>query len=134
MKKWLVKIIIFQLLALNLAFAQGEDDIIKNTQNDLLLVAGAGAGGAIIGLSTLSFYDKPSKNISNIWTGAAIGVIAGVVFVAYSSAQRGSEDLQGAVPSQGFSTSERVAWHSEKTESLTLSSLQFSSQLWQTSF
>jgi len=134
MKKWLAGIIIFQLLTLNLAFAEGEDDIIKNTQNDIFLVAGAGAGGALIGLSTLSFYDKPSKHISNVWTGAAIGIIAGVVFVAYSSAQKGSEELQGSLPSQGFSTSERVAWHSEKTEALTLSSVQFGTQLWQTSF
>ena len=134
MKKWLAKIIILQLLTLNLAFAEGEDDIIKNTQNDIYLVAGAGAGGALLGLSTLSFYDKPSKHIPNIWTGAAIGIIAGVVFVAYSSAQRGSEDLQGSIPSQGFSTSERVVWHSEKIDSLTLSSVQFGTQLWQTSF
>ena len=35
-----------------------EDDIIKNTQNDILMVAAAGAGGAILGLSTLSFYDN----------------------------------------------------------------------------
>jgi len=136
MKKWLAGIIILQLLTLNMAFAESDEEIIKNTQNDIFLVAGAGAGagGAIIGLSTLSFYDKPSKHISNVWTGAAIGIIAGVIFVAYSSAQRGSEDLQGSIPSKGFSTSERVVWHSEKTETLAISSVQFGTQLWQTSF
>ncbi len=134
MKKWLSFIIIFQFLTLNMAFAQQADDIIKNTQNDILLVAAAGGAGAVLGLSTLSFYDKASQHISNVWTGAAIGIIAGVIFVAYSSAQKGSEELQTSAPSQGFSTSERVAWHSEKAEVLTMSSVQFGTQFWQTSF
>lgn len=137
MKKWICVLIIFQLLTLNVAVAQeegSEDDIIKNTQNDILIVAGAGVGGAVLGLSTLSFYDKASKHISNVWTGAAIGIIAGVIFVAYSSAQKGSEELQTAVPSDTFSTSERVAWHSENSEVLTTSSVQFGTQFWQTTF
>lgn len=137
MKKWICAFLVFQLLTLNVALAQeeaAEDDIIKNTQNDILIVAGAGAAGAILGLSTLSFYDKASKHISNVWTGAAIGIIAGVIFVAYSSAQKGSEELQGSIPSEGFSTSERVAWHSQTSEDLSLSSVQFGTQFWQTSF
>jgi hypothetical protein len=134
MKKWLFGIIIFQLLASNMAFAQQEEDIMKNTQNDILIVAAAGAGGAVLGLSTLSFYETPSPHISNVWTGAAMGIIAGVIFVAYSSAQKGSEELQGSVPSEGFSTSERVVWHAEKSESLTMKSVQFGTQIWETTF
>ena len=136
MKKWLCFLLIFQLLTLNLAFGQegGEDDILKNTQNDFMIVAGATLGGAIIGLSTLSFYDKPSQHTNNIWGGAAIGVIVGVIFVAYSSAQKGSDELQSAVPTEGFSTAERVAWHSEKSENLSDRSVQFGTQFWQTSF
>lgn len=113
------------------AFAEDEDDIIRSTQNDILLIAAAGGGGAILGLSTLSFVDKPSKHLANIWTGAAIGVIAGVIVVAYNSAQRGSEDLQS---SRDFSSFERVAWHTEHTDSLTFPSVQFGTQIWQISF
>jgi hypothetical protein len=114
------------------AFAQeSEDDIIKNTQNDLMIVAAAGAGGAILGLSTLSFVDTPSKHVSNIWTGAALGIIAGVIFVAYNSAQKGSEDLQS---SSEFNSSERVAWHTQNSSNLTMPSVQFGTQIWQTSF
>jgi hypothetical protein len=113
------------------AFAQDEDDIIKNTQNDIMLIGAAGAGGAVLGLSTLSFVDKPSKHISNIWTGAALGIIAGVLLVAYNSAQKNSEDLQS---SSEFNSSERVAWHSQNTENLTLSSVQFGTQIWHLSF
>lgn len=137
MKKWISALIIFQLLTLNVVMAQeegAEDDLVKNTQNDIMIVAGAGVAGAVLGLSTLSFYDKASKHISNVWTGAAIGIITGVIFVAYSSAQKGSEELQTAIPSEAFSTSERVAWHSENAILLTTSSVQFGTQFWQTSF
>ena len=134
MKKWLSLALIFPFLTLNMAFAQQDDDIIKNTQNDLVLVAVAGAGGAILGLSTLSFYDKPSPHISNVWTGAAIGIIAGVIWVAYNSAQKGSEDLVGQAPTEEFSTGERASWHTETSQVLTMSSVQYGTQFWQTSF
>jgi len=113
------------------AFAQDAEDIVKNTQNDIMLVAGAGAAGAILGLSTLSFVDKPSKHISNVWTGAALGVIAGVVFVAYNSAQKGSEDLMS---SKDFNSMERVAWHDKNIEKLTFKEVQIGTQFWQLSF
>ena len=136
MKKIFSLLIAFQLMTA-VAFAQentSEDDIIKNTQNDILLVVGAGAAGAILGLSTLSFVDKPSRHISNIWSGAAIGVIAGVIFVAYNSAQRGSEDLQSEEEaSLDFNSSERLAWHQKNTV-LTNPEVQFGTEIWQASF
>jgi hypothetical protein len=117
---------------INPAFAQdSDDDLVKSTQNDILLVGVAGGAGAILGLSTLSFVDQPSKHVSNIWTGAALGVIAGVIFVAYNSAQRGSEELQS---SSEFNSSERFAWHSQNTQNLTLPAVQFGTQIWQTNF
>lgn len=123
--------IYFFVFSAHSAFAQMDDDLIKSTQNDILLVAAAGAGGAVIGLSTLSFVEKPSKHISNIWTGAAIGVIVGVIFVAYNSAQRGSEELQS---SREFSSFERVAWHAENTQIQTIPEVQFGTQIFQLSF
>jgi hypothetical protein len=134
-KKIISLLLAFQLLTA-VAFAQEgneDDDIVKNTQNDILFVAGAGAAGAIIGLSTLSFVDKPSQHISNVWTGAALGVIAGVVFVAYNSAQRGTEDLQSDEASLDFNSSERIAWH-RKSSVLTIPQVQFSTEIWNTSF
>ncbi len=134
MKKILSLLIAFQLMTA-VAFAQeeSEDDIIKNTQNDIILVAGAGAGGALLGLSTLSFVDKPSRHISNIWTGAALGVIAGVIWVAYNSAQRGQEDLQSEEASLDFNSGERVAWHRENSV-LTGPQVQFGTEIWSSSF
>lgn len=134
MKKILSLLIAFQLTTA-VAFAQGnsEDDIIKNTQNDIILVAGAGAAGAVLGLSTLSFVDKPSRHISNIWTGAAIGVIAGVIWVAYNSAARGAEDLESEEASLDFNSGERVAWHQKNTV-LTAPQVQFGTEIWSASF
>jgi hypothetical protein len=74
---------------------------------------------------------EPSKHVSNIWTGAALGVIAGVMFVAYNSAQKGTEDLQS---SSEFNSSERVAWHDQNAKNLTSLKVQFGTQLLQLSF
>ena len=119
MKKMLSFVLSLHLVTLavssNTAFAQDSDDIMKSTQNDILIVATAGAAGAILGLSTLSFVDKPSQHISNVWTGAAVGVIAGVIFVAYNSAQKGSEEL---ISAKDFSSSDRFSWHSSHTNKL----------------
>ncbi|HLW56460.1 MAG TPA: hypothetical protein VKY27_03690 [Bacteriovoracaceae bacterium] len=128
MKKFFISFLIISQLIAPIAKA---DDLIKNTQNDILTVAAAGVGGAILGLSTLSFVDEPSKHLPNIWTGAAIGVIAGVVFVAVNSAQKNSEDLQS---SRDFSTYERVAWHRSQENLVTPVKTTFFSTLWSTSF
>lgn len=131
MKKLICVFLTLNLL-LTSAFAQdGGDDFVKNTQNDLMLVGGAGVAGAILGLSTLSFVDKPSKHIANVWTGAAIGVIVGVIYVAYNSAQRGQEDLESSID---FKTSERVAWHQSHEKNLTFPGVHFGSQIWGMNF
>lgn len=137
MKKIISSFLVIQFLMISLgvnrAVAQEDsaDDILKNTQNDIFLVAGAGVGGAILGLSTLSFVDRPSQHISNIWTGAALGIIAGVLFVAYNSAQKGSEELQS---SSEFNSSERLAWHTSHSTDLTSSRVQYGTQFWSLSF
>lgn len=132
MKKCLAVILAIHMVLTSAAFAQdNSEDFVKSTQQDILLVGAMGAGGAILGLSTLSFYDTASKHISNIWTGAAIGVIAGVIFVAYNSAQKGSEDL---VSEKDFGTSERTKWHNENDSLLSLQTVQFGTQFWQTTF
>lgn len=53
----------------------------------------AGLGGAILGLSTLSFYGNPQEHIGNIWTGLTIGGLAGVGYVIsnVSESQRASD-------------------------------------------
>ena len=46
----------------------------------------AGLAGAVLGLSTLSFYGRPQDRLSNIAVGFAIGVIGGTVYSTYKAA------------------------------------------------
>jgi hypothetical protein len=48
----------------------------------LATVMFAGLGGAVLGLSTLSFYGEPQEHIGNIWTGLALGVLGGTAYIA----------------------------------------------------
>lgn len=140
MKKLISILLCFQFILITPAMAQDEgaeaaDDFLKNTQQDAMIVAGAAVGGAIIGLSTLSFVDKPSKHISNIWTGAAVGLIVGVIFVAYSSAQKGQEELlEEEEASIDFNSNERKRWHSENNSLYTFQAKAFETPLWQKTF
>jgi hypothetical protein len=126
--------LVFLLLSLSFSsnsWAQASpEDVVKQTQGDLLVVVGAGVGGAVLGLSTLSFYDTPSKNISNVWTGAALGIIAGVIFVAVSHAQKAQDDFTA---SKDFTTSDRFAWHSGHSQSTSFQT-PINSTLWTKSF
>lgn len=132
MKKLFAVLLSLQFLIASPVWAQDNSDaMMANTWNDLYIVAGAGAAGAILGLSTLSFADEPTKHIANVWTGAAIGVIVGVIYVAYSSALRGTEDLSS---STDFNSGERLAWHNSNSANLTMPSTQFGTEIWNLSF
>lgn len=142
MKKLISILLCFQFVLITPAMAQDEgaaepaaDDFLKNTQQDAIIVAGAAVGGAIIGLSTLSFVDKPSKHVANIWTGAAVGLIVGVIFVAYSSAQKGQEELlEEEEASIDFDSNDRLRWHSENNNLYTFQAKAFETPLWQKTF
>lgn len=133
MKKWLSLIVIFQFLNFNLAFAE-QEDVLAKTREDILIVVAAGAGGAVLGLSTLSFVDMPSKSLYNIWAGASIGIAIGVAYVAYHSAQQNSEDLVSAAAEKDFSTSSREQWHLSKIDTNLNFNPTFSTSIWQTQF
>lgn len=44
-------------------------------------------GGAVLGLSTLSFYGEPQEHTDNISVGALLGFVAGTSYVAYNMSQ-----------------------------------------------
>ena len=79
-----------------------------------MIVGGAGAAGAILGLSTLSFVEKPGDHLKNVVAGAAIGIIVGVGVVAYLQATK-SHDIynQGnnSEDTSVFGTVARNEWH-----------------------
>lgn len=87
------------LLIINASLGHAQDeggDIFKETFSDLSMIGYMGVGGAILGLSTLSFVDQPSKNLKNIVVGGAIGIIVGVGVVAWKQATK-SQDSYGII-------------------------------------
>lgn len=73
--------------------------ILDDSLQDISIVLGAGAVGAVLGLSTLSFVEEPSEHLKNIAVGGAIGVVIGVGVVIFSQATRASViDSQAQVP------------------------------------
>lgn len=45
----------------------------------------AGLAGAVLGMSTLSFYGEPQEHINNIWLGLALGAMGGTAYVLNQS-------------------------------------------------
>lgn len=48
----------------------------------------SGLGGAVLGMSTLSFYGRPQDHLQNIALGFSIGVIGGASYTFYRVATR----------------------------------------------
>ncbi len=99
--------------------AAGKSDfsVMEDSVRDAQIIIGTAAGGAVLGLSTLSFVDVPAEHLKSVVMGAAIGIILGVGIVVYQQAGK-SQDyyLKNAkikFPNQppSFSTEERLVWH-----------------------
>lgn len=80
MKKFMV-IFVTAFCISHLAWAQTTTGSMLGFRRGVATVMFAGLGGAILGLSTLSFYGDPQEHIGNIWTGLAIGVVGGGAYV-----------------------------------------------------
>lgn len=118
-------LICFLLITLSAnSFAQDEEDYVVNHKNDLLIVVGGGLAGAVLGLSTLSFVEEPKDHTRNIVVGAAVGIIAGVAYVAFNQANQSKQLILGPQDEayfnpKEFDTNKRVAWHYEELNSKT---------------
>jgi hypothetical protein len=90
----------FSLLLPLVAFGQGQEkSVFAESMSDFYVVAGTTVGGAVLGLSTLSFVEEPGDHLKNVVVGGAIGMILGVGIVAYSQATKSRESFykeQGA--------------------------------------
>jgi hypothetical protein len=84
------------LLTLSLSFpayaqypqsnTQNEPGITSGPRKQLAVIVFAGLAGAILGLSTLSFYARPQDHLSNIAVGFAVGIIIGTSYTTYKAA------------------------------------------------
>ena len=116
LRKIIVLVLSSQLISLSSFSAEtGDSKLLEDSVADMYTVAGAGLGGAILGLSTLSFVEEPGDHLKNILVGAALGVMGGVAFVGYSTANKGRDLYYDGASNhrnlKDFSTKNRVAWH-----------------------
>jgi hypothetical protein len=59
----------------------GRSPTIMGLRRNIAVVFLSGIGGALLGLSTLSFYSDPSNHVSNITIGLGLGLVGGVSYV-----------------------------------------------------
>lgn len=69
----------------------------NNTKKQLTTIVFSGLAGAILGLSTLSFYGRPQDKLSNIAIGFAIGVIGGTIYATSQAVVRSPSSYRGAL-------------------------------------
>ena len=55
--------------------ARAEGSSMGSFRQNFATVIFSGLGGAVLGLSTLSFIPEPQEHIGNIWMGMALGII-----------------------------------------------------------
>ncbi len=85
--------------------------LLDDSLQDLTVVFGAGAVGAILGLSTLSFADKPKDELKNVAIGGAVGIVVGVGIVIFSQASKSQSSITLSSNSREMSpeSSEKIA-------------------------
>ncbi|MCM2280317.1 MAG: hypothetical protein NDI61_00565 [Bdellovibrionaceae bacterium] len=79
-------------------------------RRQLATIIFAGLGGAVLGLSTLSFYGRPQDKLSNIAIGFAVGVITGTIYSTYSAATN-PQEFYGDRPWMDLETDPALAQH-----------------------
>ncbi len=103
-----------------------DSSLVDESIGDISTVMAMGAGGAVLGLSTLSFVEEPKDHLKNIVVGGSVGIIVGVAVVAWRQAtkSKGLYDTHAnAIKSLKFNTNERMVWHSAKRAQLTPKSM-----------
>ena len=83
------------------AFAQaGGQSTSRNfgPRKQVAVIIFAGLAGAILGLSTLSFYGRPQDKLANIPVGAAVGIIVGTTYSTYKAATEGRSFYENPPP------------------------------------
>lgn len=60
---------------------QAQRSEFQGARRHVATVIFCGLGGAVLGLSTLSFYGQPQEHTGNIYTGLAVGLVLGTAYV-----------------------------------------------------
>ena len=114
-------LLVFSQPTATLAKDEAPNALVDDSIRDMSIVIGAGAAGAVLGLSTLSFVDEPSKHMKNIAVGGAIGVVIGVAAVIFYQASKTTiSEVHNSLPisAEQFASISRKEFqesHHEKT-------------------
>lgn len=96
MKK-LITFVVTALILLNpfqvMAQEATSAGLLDESLEDLTLVLGTGAAGALLGLSTLSFVETPKDHLKNIAIGGALGVVVGVGIAIFGQATKSQSTI-----------------------------------------
>ena len=111
MAKKILFIFMTVCLLSNAVYSQeSEEEFEQDPLKDATTVAAITLGGAILGLSTLSFTSEPKEHIKNVLVGGALGLIIGVGIVAFNQATKTKDNfVLNEIPSKEFSTQERLS-------------------------
>ncbi len=93
-KKILCSMIVVLLVSTQ-SFAQNNNQSTSKIgpKKQLTMIFLSGLGGAVLGLSTLSFHGRPQDHLGNIAIGFAVGVVFGTIYVTYNTATKPKEYL-----------------------------------------
>lgn len=87
LRTWISLIlIVFSCFHTSVSSAQQNQNS-RNLKRGVATVLFSTLGGAILGLSTLSFYGEPQEHTENITTGALIGALAGGAYLLYDTSR-----------------------------------------------
>lgn len=116
-KNYFMAIILFLLLAASSKIVAAEFKPVEKFSKDMITVLAIGAGGAVLGLSTLSFVEEPTEHFKSILVGFSLGIIIGVAIIAWDQANSSKQMyLDNAFyknSTKDFSTFQRISWHNK---------------------
>jgi hypothetical protein len=81
-----------------IAAANSSTESLKQVRRGALSVLVGGLGGAVIGISTLSFYKNSHEHIGNVTTGFGVGLVAGTIFLLASQPHQSPYNFEGNTP------------------------------------
>jgi hypothetical protein len=93
MQLWILTLV----LASEVGWAQ-QESVATGPRRQMATIIYSGLGGAVLGLSTLSFYGRPQEKLSNIAIGFALGIIAGTTYVTYQAATNPNQFYSSKLP------------------------------------
>ena len=104
----MVRILIIAILMFQSSIVLGQDQTPDNKPNmierygprrQISTIVYCGLAGAVLGLSTLSFYGRPQDKLTNIPIGFGLGVIVGTVYMTYQAAAN-PDEFSTVLPTQ----------------------------------